>query len=674
VVVATSNATPRTRRSDRDQDDGRRRIVIEGVTPEVDNGRFPSKRVVGDEVLVEVDVFADGHDVLSGVLCHRREGDARWTEIPLEELVNDRWQASFTVNEMGRYSYTFEAWVDHFKTWRRDLEIKVDAEQDVSVDLLNGARLIEEAAERAPARDAERLRSLAQAIRPSGKRSPAAQIKKALDEKLTALVERYPDRRFATRYERELTVVVDRERARFGAWYELFPRSTSDDPTRAGTFRDVQDRLAYVEELGFDVVYLPPIHPIGATFRKGKNNVVESRQSDPGSPWAIGSDAGGHKHIHPELGTVEDFDRLVAAAESRGIEIALDIAFQASPDHPWVREHPEWFRQRADGTIQYAENPPKKYQDIYPINFESPQWRELWEELKSVFEFWIGHGVHIFRVDNPHTKPFAFWEWVIGELKREHPELIFLSEAFTRPKIMYRLAKLGFTQSYTYFAWRNTSEELVEYFEELTQSPVKEFFGPNIWPNTPDILTESLQTGGRPAFVARFILAATLGASYGIYGPAYELGEHVPRTEGAEEYLNSEKYEIKYWDLDDPDSIREVIATVNRIRRENPALQRNDTLQFHEVDNEELLAYSKQSLDGSNLILTVVNLDPHHRQSGWVTLPLEELGIAEDQPYEVVDLLAEIPYRWEGATNYVELDTHAVAHVFLVHRPLTVVS
>ncbi|HZN23155.1 MAG TPA: alpha-amylase family glycosyl hydrolase, partial [Burkholderiales bacterium] len=489
----------------------------------------------------------------------------------------------------------------------------------------------------------------------------------ALDEELAAVAKHYPDRRFATVYDRELRIFVDRERARFSSWYELFPRSTSPEPGRHGTFRDCEARLPYVAELGFDIVYLPPIHPIGREKRKGKNNALSAGPVDVGSPWAIGSEEGGHKSIHPALGTLDDFRSLVARARELGMEIALDIAFQSAPDHPYVKEHPDWFTWRPDGTVQYAENPPKKYQDIYPFHFESEDWQHLWEELKSVFEFWIQQDVKTFRVDNPHTKPFPMWEWIINELKTEYPDLIFLAEAFTRPKIMHRLAKLGYTQSYTYFAWRNTKHELMEYFNELAHGPGREYFRPNVWPNTPDILTEYLQHGGRSAFVARLLLAATLAANYGIYGPAFELSERVPREPGSEEYMDSEKYQLRTWDLDRPDSLRHLIARVNAIRRENPALQDDSTVSFVTIDNDELIAYVKATADLSNALLMIVNLDPHHRQSGWVDLDLDQLKLDAHSPYQVHDLLTDARYLWHGRRNYVELEP-GMGHIFAVRR------
>jgi starch synthase (maltosyl-transferring) len=654
--------------------DGRRRAVIEGVYPEIDAGRYPVKRVVGEQVTVEADVFTDGHDEVSAMLLYRRTCDKQYRSVEMQSLgpqgVPDRWRASFTVEELGRYAYTVWAWVDHYKTWAHDLEKRIAAGQDVSIDLQIGAGLIEAAAARAPQENGDRLREIAAALR----EADAQTAQRLLTPQLEHLMTVYSDRTHATKHARELEVVVDPILARTGAWYELFPRSWSTEAGRHGTFRDVIAHLPYVAGMGFDVLYLPPIHPIGRSHRKGKNNSVVCEPGDTGSPWAIGGEEGGHKEIHPELGTLEDFRALIEAARGQGLEIAMDLAYQCSPDHPYVREHPEWFRQRPDGTIQYAENPPKKYQDIYPFNFECEDWKGLWDELKSVVDYWIEQGIRVFRVDNPHTKPFAFWEWLIADVKERHPEAIFLSEAFTRPRVLENLAKLGFTQSYNYFPWRNTRWELTEYLTELTRTELAEYLRPSLWPNTPDILTEYLQFGGRPAFITRFVLAATLGAAYGIYGPAFEHCENAPIEAGREEYLNSEKYEIRQWDLDAPHSLRDIITVVNRIRRENPALQTNRGLMFHPTDNEQLIAYSKRSrLDGArgeNTILTVVNLDPHYTQSGWVELPLAEFEIEPDQPYQIHDLLGQGRYLWNGSHNYVELNPHAMpAHIFrLRHR------
>ncbi len=643
------------------------RVVIEAVLPQVDGGRFPIKRITGEPVEVTADIFADGHDLISAVLLHREEG-AAWQETRMQAVDNDRWKASFTPSRLGRAYYTLEAWVDAFGTWHAGFLKKRAAGQDLAVEFLIAAQHIRQAAERALGRDRQTLQHFGEELS-STKASPDYKSNLALDAELLRLMARYPDRSRACRFERELAVVVDPPRAGFSSWYEFFPRSTSPDPGRPGNLRDATAHLSYVADMGFNVVYLPPIHPIGEAFRKGKNNDPEGKPEEVGSPWAIGAQTGGHTAIHPDLGTMADFDRFVARARELRLDVALDIAFQASPDHPYVKEHPQWFRWRPDNTVQYAENPPKKYQDIYPFEFENEDWQPMWAELRDVFLFWIGHGVRIFRVDNPHTKPFAFWEWLISDIKAGYPEVTFLSEAFTRPKIMYRLAKLGFTQSYTYFAWRNTKSELTEYMQELTQTEVREYFRPNFWPNTPDILTEYLQQGGRGAFVSRVVLAATLSSNYGIYGPAYELMEHVAIAPGKEEYLDSEKYEVRRWKLDDPASLRPLLTRLNRVRAENRALQSDAGLRFHEVDNPEVIAYSKRTADRQNVILTVVNLDPLWRQSGWVHLLLEQLGIDASRPYTVHDLLSGQKYEWFGPTNYVELDPQMInAHIFRVEQ------
>jgi starch synthase (maltosyl-transferring) len=586
------------------------------VRPQVDGGRHPVKRAIGDEVLVEADVFTDGHDAVVAELLFKFQKDKEWKTVPMEFRHNDHWAASFRVEKLGRYQYTVRGWTDRFRTWRRDLVKRRDAGQDLTIDLQIGSEIL-------------------------GTEIADYETAMAVDAPP-------PQEHEVLVFEKTLEVVVDPVRARFSSWYELFPRSF-------GGFRGLIKALPYVEQLGFNVLYLPPVHPIGVTARKGKNNAVAAQPGDVGSPWAIGASEGGHKAINPELGTFEDFHALVREAEKRGMQVALDIAFQCSPDHPYVKEHPEWFRARPDGTIQYAENPPKKYQDIYPFDFETPAWQSLWEELKSVFEFWAGHGVKIFRVDNPHTKAFEFWEWAIRDLKHKYPEMIFLSEAFTRPRVMHKLAKLGFTQSYTYFTWRNTKQELAEYITELTQQPSREYFRPNFWPNTPDILHETLQKGGRPAFIVRVVLAAMAAANYGLYGPAYELQERTPREPGSEEYLNSEKYEVKRWDLTRADSLAPLISRLNQIRRDHPALQSDWSLKLHPIDNDQLLAFSKQA--GDNRILVVVNLDVQHPQSGFIDF----------EPCEVHDLLSGGHYVWSSNRNYVELSPHTLpAHVFKV--------
>ncbi|MDB4997544.1 MAG: Alpha-amylase, partial [Myxococcaceae bacterium] len=539
---------------------------------------------------------------------------------------------------------------------------------------LVGARLLSEAAGRAaagkePATAAllkEVAATVADTTRPQAERATAAFAKA-----VRTIVFAWPDLQHATRYAHTLALVVDPPLARAGAWYEMFPRSTGAKG-KHGTFKDAEKRLPYVAEMGFDVLYLPPIHPIGHAFRKGPNNTLEAKATDVGSPWAIGAAEGGHKSVHPELGTLDDFRHFVAAARGLKLEVALDIAFQASPDHPYVKEHPEWFSRRADGSIQYAENPPKKYQDVYPFDFDSEAWRALWDELASVFFFWIAQGVTVFRVDNPHTKSLRFWEWCIGEVKKKHPETIFLAEAFTRPKLMFALAKAGFSQSYTYFTWRHTKAEFTKYMTELTHPPVSDFYRPNFWPNTPDILPEHLQFGGRPVFVQRLLLAATLSSSYGIYGPAYELMEHVARR-GSEEYIDNEKFELRTWDIEREDSLRDLIARVNRIRHENSAFEDNAGLVFHETDNDHLLCFSRRDTrpGKDNQVLVVVNLDVHHKHSGWLQLDLLALGLAADERYQVHDLVSEARYQWTGPKNFVELDPEVMpAHVFRIRRKL----
>ncbi len=644
------------------QFDGRRRVIIEGVAPSVDSGRFPAKRAVGDVVVIEADIFADGHDLLSAVMLHRHESETAYSETRMTALVNDRWRAELPVDRLGFYYFTFEAWVDHFLTWHRDLKKRTDADLDVQLRI--GLEMIRAAAARANGRDRKRLDHYIAVI--EGDDEPRDKAADAGNDELPRLMERNGERPFATRYAGELAIEVDPRRAAFSSWYELFPRSAAAEAGRHGTLRDVEAQLPRIARMGFDVLYLPPIHPIGTTFRKGPNNTAGANESDAGSPWAIGGKDGGHKSIHPSLGTMDDFRRLVDAARTRGIELAMDIAFQASPDHPYVTGHEEWFHKRPDGTIQYAENPPKKYQDIYPFHFESDAWADLWKELCDIFRFWIDKGVRIFRVDNPHTKPLPFWHWVIRTVKKHHPDVIFLAEAFTRPKIMYWLAKAGFSQSYTYFTWRNTKYELTQYFEEISKPPVSDFFRPNAWPNTPDILTEYLQYGGRPAFTIRLMLAATLSANYGIYGPAFERFAGAPREPGSEEYLDSEKYEIRHWGETD-DDLTELIAVVNRIRRDNPALQQNLTLRFHETSNDDILCYSKSA--GSDVVLTIVNVDPHNTQAGYVDLDLAALNLDANQPFQVHELLSGARYTWHGARNYVQLNPHVVpAHIFRIRR------
>ncbi|MBS1820061.1 MAG: alpha-1,4-glucan--maltose-1-phosphate maltosyltransferase [Acidobacteria bacterium] len=642
-----------------------RRAIVEHVRPRIDGGRFPAKRVVGDMVDVRADIFADGHDVIVAVLRDRPVATHGATEEPWRETRMaaaapgaDEWIASFTTTNVGYHEFEVVAWVDRFATWQRDLKIKAAAGQDIDLELLEGSLLVRDAAGRAGEVGSTRpdewwFRAHADLL---CDRSAAftERLDTALSAPLAQMMFDYADRRQAT-VSATTRVWVDRERARTGAWYEMFPRSSGSDPARSATFREAAARLADIADLGFDVLYLPPIHPIGTSHRKGANNALEAGPADPGSPWAIGSEAGGHTAVEPGLGTMDDFEFFRAEAERVGLEIALDLAWQCSPDHPWVQEHPEWFTHRPDGSIKYAENPPKKYQDIYPLDFACAEWPSLWLALLDVTRFWIRRGVRIFRVDNPHTKSFGFWEWLIAEVRREDADVIFLAEAFTRPKLMRYLAKAGFSQSYTYFTWRNTKAELEEYLTELTRSEMREYFRPNFFANTPDILHEYLQHGGRAAFEARLVLAATLSPTYGIYS-GYELCENRAVKPGSEEYLDSEKYQIRVRDWQQPGNIRELVRAVNRARRGHPALRAFETLRFCQTDNPELIAYLKTDRDGADPVLTVVNLDPHFMQHGHVEVPLDVAGLPPSEPYVVRDLLTDTPFTWRGAWNYVRLD------------------
>ena len=630
--------------------DLKRTLVIENVAPTVDGGRYPLKREVDDVLEVSADIFKEGHDVLVAFLLYRRLDERRWHDTPMRHVDNDRWAGVFTLSQNARYVFTLEALADPFRSWLADLGKRVDAGQDVASELTEGAELVRAAARRARGEQRAALEAYVRRLEQAPAQADAVAI--ARDSRLLHLMDANLDRTTATRAAREFEVVADRERARFAAWYEFFPRSSGANG-RHGTFKDAESQLERAAAMGFDVVYLPPIHPIGRTHRKGRNNALTAAPDEPGSPWAIGGPEGGHTAVHPDLGTLDDFDRFVESAERLGLEVALDFAIQASPDHPWVREHPEWFFHRPDGTIKYAENPPKKYQDVYPVNFVGDDPGPLWQEMKRVIEFWIGHGVKTFRVDNPHTKPVRFWEWLIRAVQTTHPEVIFLAEAFTRPKMMKVLAKAGFTQSYTYFTWRNHKQELIEYFTEITTPPVADYFRGNLWPNTPDILHATLQTGGRPAFKFRVVMAATLSSVYGLYS-GYELCENVPFAPGSEEYRDSEKYELKARDWNAPGNLTDYLTRLNRIRRTHPALQRYDNLRFYTADDPSILWYGKAADD--DWIFVAVNLDPHQTQTSMVDVPLASLGLAADQPYRMHELLTDVAYDWRGPRGYVELD------------------
>jgi starch synthase (maltosyl-transferring) len=601
------------------------------------------------------------------VLLHRRKGVSHWDETPMHHISNDRWEAEFMVDEMGHYEYTFQAWVDHFASWQKGIKLKYEANQDIRIEMKIGAMMMQKASQLAVPSIQEKIDEWIDFITET-EYIPAAAMALVLGDEVSEVMYKCTDRKDAACYEKILLVVVERKRALFSSWYEVFPRSTSPVPGKHGTFKDVEKVIPLVAKMGFDILYFPPIHPIGESFRKGKDNSPEAKPGEPGSPWAIGGREGGHKAIHPELGTLEDFHNVVRKAAENNIEIALDLAYQCSQDHPYVTEHPRWFTWRPDGTVQYAENPPKKYQDVLAMNFENDDWENMWKELKSIVDYWIQQGVRVFRVDNPHTKSFRFWEWMIGEIKLEHPDIIFLAEAFTRNKVMDKLGKIGFTQSYTYFTWRNTREEFVQYLHELTRTKRREFFRPNFWPNTPDILPLSLQYKNEAAFVARLVMAATLSSNYGIYGPVFESGLNVPHPK-REEYIDNEKYELKNYDWQSMTRMRKLIALVNRIRNENPALQTTWNIHFAETQNNYLLCYGKTDDEKSNRIFVVVNMDPDFTQGSWIKVPIHELGISADRSYNMHDLLTGQRYHWNGEWNYVELNPLIFpAHIFKIDQ------
>jgi starch synthase (maltosyl-transferring) len=630
------------------------RIRIQLARPTIEEGRWPVKRTVGDTVAVTADIFRDGHEVLRAVVRHRGPGERRWGEDPLQPVDAHhngvRWAGEFRIGDRpGRTQWTIQAWVDVFAGWRDEIARKLQGGQiDLSGEASEGAVLLRDAAKAATGEDRSMLESAAAAL------DQGEPIQQALDPRLAEIVERVAERSEATELPKPYEIDVDRVLGRFGSWYELFPRSF-------GGFRGVEAQLPRLQELGFDVLYLPPIHPIGLTNRKGRNNTLVAGPGDPGSPWAIGDASGGHDAIHHELGTIEEFDSLVRSAREHGIDIAMDFAIQASADHPWLTEHPEWFNRRPDGTLKYAENPPKKYQDIYNLNWNSEDWQGLWNRLLEIVRYWVSHGVRVFRVDNPHTKPMPFWEWLIGEIRATDPDVIFLAEAFTRRAMMRALAKLGFSQSYTYFTWKNQRWELVEYINELAHTEESEYFRPNFFVNTPDILTDYLAHGGPPAFAPRLILAATLSPTYGIYS-GFEHFEHVQRP-GAEEYIDNEKFEVKQRALDGP--LLPLVQRLNQIRRDNPALQRLENVRFLDAQNDAVVAYAKR--EGSNIVITVVNVDPHNAQEGLVVVPYE-LGVPP--AFTVTDLLDLGRYDWHVGGNYVRLDPwERAGHVLHVDTP-----
>ncbi|MBL7858225.1 MAG: alpha-1,4-glucan--maltose-1-phosphate maltosyltransferase [Cyclobacteriaceae bacterium] len=639
-------------------DKGQSRVIIENVQPQVDGGLYPAKRTIGERVAVSADIFGDGHDHIRAQVQYRKKEAAVWEKTEMNPGMNDGWTASFMVPEKGVYIFTIVAWVDHFDTWYDGFKKKVAAKVDVHLELLEGALMLRKLA----GNKYEDLLRLADKLED---KHYASAIETVLSADFAYVVHHYPLMEFETTFDKQLEIVVEHKKANFTTWYELFPRSASLEG-KHGSFQDVIKLLPRVHAMGFDVLYLPPIHPIGKINRKGKNNNVRAEKGEPGSPWAIGSDEGGHKSIHAQLGTLEDYKKLIEEAGKFGIDIALDIAFQCAPDHPYVKEHPDWFKQRPDGSIQYAENPPKKYQDIYPFNFESDDWQALWDELKSVITFWIDQGVKIFRVDNPHTKPIPFWQWAIAEVNKAYPDIIFLAEAFTRPKIMASLGKVGFTQSYTYFTWRVSKNEIIEYMNELVFGPSRNYFRPNFWPNTPDILPYHLQHQDENIFITRLALAATLSSNYGIYGPAYEHYDNVP-VPGKEEYWDSEKYEVKKHDWKRTNRMTDIIAMINKARKEHPALQSTWNIQFCAIEDTNLLAYIKATDDLTDIILVIINIDPHNHHTGYVQLPKERLKLGDRVNVKLHDLMTDEHYTWTQEWNYVELNPYKMPfHLFKV--------
>ena len=641
---------------------GQQRVVVERVTPELDGGRYAIKAIVGEYIAVEADIVVDGHDLVTARLCYKHEADKNWQEVLMSPTFNNRWIGHFQVEKQGNYQYTIESWVDHIATWQHEVEAKVHDGQRLKVELMQGVLFLKDMAKKAKGDDKKALQEAAKIMADEKHYDEAIQL--AMSEQMKNWSIQYPERQHPFRY-KALNVWVDREKAGFSSWYSMFPRSAAREEGKHGTFKDVEALLPRISSMGFDVLYIPPIHPIGKTHRKGKNNSVTCLEEEPGVPYGIGAEDGGHTAIHSELGTLEDFKHLVAACKQHNMEIAMDLAIQCSPDHPWVKDHPEWFKILPDGTIKYAENPPKKYQDIYPVNFETENWQALWQELKNVMLTWAEWGVRIIRVDNPHTKAFGFWEWVIAEIKAEYPDMIFLSEAFTLPKVMQQLAKLGFTQSYTYYVWRTNKAEIMEYMNELTKGEMRYYFRPNFWPNTHDINPYMLQDGSEPLFLSRYFMAATLASNYGIFGPTYEFMYHAGNPP-KEEYFNSEKYEIKYWNWEHQNKLTYVISQVNKIRKENTALQSTNNIEFCETSDAELLAYVKTASNG-NRILCVVNLSGNRKISGSVKVPLWKIGKHGEEPFRVHDLITGGQYVWKGETNYVELDPHILPfHLFRI--------
>lgn len=645
---------------------GKERVIISNISPQIEGGKYPAKRATGESLTVTADIFGDGHDEVAASVLIKHESEKEWQEFPMKFLLNDRWEVTIPLDELGFHQYQVIGWIDHYTTWKKGLVKKYNANQDISVELEIGAEMLQHAITHAKDTDKPKLKEWADQLNTSG--NPETAISLAISDAVTQVMALNKDQNLVTTFPETFIIEIERKKAAFSSWYELFPRSAADGPGKHGTFKDVIKLLPRVADMGFDILYFPPIHPIGEQKRKGKNNSLTPSDTDPGSPWAIGNSSGGHKSLHPELGTLADFEELVAEAKKLDIEIAMDIAYQCAPDHPYVKEHPQWFKWRPDGTVQYAENPPKRYEDILPFNFETEDWKNLWEELKSVIDYWIDKGIRVFRIDNPHTKAFGFWEWMIGEVRKKNPEVLFLAEAFTRPRVMEKLGKNGFNQSYSYFTWRNTKWEFEQYLTELTKTDQQYYFRPNFWPNTPDILPHHLAEGGENAHIMRLILAATMSSNYGMYGPVYEFGVNTPHP-GKEEYTDNEKYEIKHWDWERYSRTAEIITLINKIRKENAALQTTWNIDFAETNNDQIICYTKTDPKTSNALIVAVNLDVFNTQGAHIKVPLHKLGINPDKSYLVKDMLSGEKYHWHGEYNFVQLNPYEMpAHIFKVEQ------
>jgi starch synthase (maltosyl-transferring) len=643
------------------------RVIIERVKPEIDGGIYFVKRTIGESVDVTTNIFGDGHDVIRASLLYQVVGAKNWQEAFMTALPNDEWSASFTPDKTGMYAYKIIAWIDDLSTWHKGFKKKYEDGQHIDVELAMGVNFLKQNATNYPKAETKEMLAYAKIL--DDKKDYLKAVQTVISEDFAKMVQGFPLKNNVTTYDHNLRVKVERTLAGFSSWYELFPRSATDSVSRHGTFKDVVKQLPRIAEFGFDILYLPPVHPIGEINRKGKNNSVTAKEGEPGSPWAIGSRHGGHKAIEPALGTMADYENLIKEAKKLGIEIALDLALQCAPDHPYIKEHPNWFVWRPDGTIAYAENPPKKYQDIVPLNFECDDWKNLWEELKSIFDFWIEKGVTVYRVDNPHTKPIPFWEWCMAEVQKKYPDVIFLAEAFTRPKIMASLGKVGYTQSYSYFTWRVTKAELTEYMTELTQTESKEYYRPNFWPNTPDILPYHLHARNANAFYLRLALAATMSSNYGVYGPVYEFAYN-ESFHGKEEYMNSEKYEIQVHDWTARNRITDLMTLLNRVRKANTALQTTWNIHFTPTNNDKLISYVKvsENTEGvKNIVWCVANLDTENTQAGEVSVPKELLGIKGRTNLSVQDLSTGETYFWKDDWNFVELNPYkSPIHIFKV--------